>query len=113
MVMIDFDYAFTRVNYRLDLDTQPKDRKLAFLAGLEAVCTAKTPQLCELRAWLKSTIEEDESIPMRSNREVVEVKKIKGGTYQHEKIRCGKSTCKCAKGTLHEPYWYRSRLISN
>ena len=104
--MIDFDHAFTRVDYRLELDTQSKDQKLAFLAGLEAVCTADTPKLCELRDWLKSTIEEDEPVPTRRDREVVEVKKIKGVTYQHEKIRCGKVTCKCARGTLHGPYWY-------
>ena len=112
--MIDFDQAFTRVDYRLELETQPKDQKLAFLAGLEAVCAADTPKLCELRDWLKSTIEEAEPILTRSdsqsdrgtNREVVEVKKIKGVTYQHEKIRCGNPTCKCAKGSLHGPYWY-------
>jgi len=104
--MFDFDHAFTRVDYRLELADQPKDQKLAFLAGLAAVCTAKTPKLCELRDWLESTIEEDEPIPTRSDREIVEVKNIKGVTYQHEKIKCGKPTCKCAKGTLHGPYWY-------
>jgi len=64
-----------------------------------------TPALNELRDWLKSIIE-PLPVPTRSDREVVEIKKIKGVTYRHEKIRCGKPTCKCAKGSLHGPYWY-------
>lgn len=47
-------------------------------------------------------------LPMiqKANREVVDRKIIKGVNYQHELIKCGKKTCKCAKGELHGPYWY-------
>src|SRR6266581_173708 len=30
----------------------------------------------------------------------------KTGSLQEEWRRCGKSTCRCASGTLHGPYWY-------
>ena len=30
----------------------------------------------------------------------------KTGSLQAEWRRCGKSTCRCARGTLHGPYWY-------
>ena len=48
----------------------------------------------------------DPEIRQRSDREVVERKKVGHLTYQLERIRCGKQNCKCAKGALHGPYWY-------
>jgi Family of unknown function (DUF6788) len=41
-----------------------------------------------------------------SDREVVERKQVGRITYQLERVRCGKPTCKCLKGNLHGPYWY-------
>lgn len=29
-----------------------------------------------------------------------------GLTYEYERIRCGKPSCRCARGELHGPYWY-------
>src|SRR3954454_4639932 len=31
---------------------------------------------------------------------------LENKTYRLESIRCGKEKCKCARGTLHGPYWY-------
>jgi hypothetical protein len=42
----------------------------------------------------------------RQDREVVERKKVGNITYQLERVRCGKSNCRCGKGSLHGPYWY-------
>lgn len=41
-------------------------------------------------------------------REVVESKRIGDKIYQLERVRCGKSGCRCAgeNGELHGPYWY-------
>jgi hypothetical protein len=45
-------------------------------------------------------------IKERAGREVVERKLVGSITYQLERVRCGKSNCKCATGELHGPYWY-------
>lgn len=40
---------------------------------------------------------------------VAEVRPSKsgGGSYVHQYTKCGKPTCRCAKGgKLHGPYWY-------
>ena len=41
-------------------------------------------------------------------REVVEVRHLGDRLYQLERVRCGKTGCKCAgvNGELHGPYWY-------
>jgi hypothetical protein len=41
-------------------------------------------------------------------REVVKTQRIGDHLYQLERVRCGKTGCKCAgkNGTLHGPYWY-------
>ena len=44
-----------------------------------------------------------------AGREVVEVRRTRRGSYQLERIRCGKPTCRCARGgpgSGHGPYWY-------
>ncbi len=106
--MIDLGQAFARVDYRIEIDEASEDQKRVFLAGLTAICSDRTPALNELRDWLQSTLAEEEfEVPTRGDREVVERKKTDGGCYQLEKIRCGKPNCKCAKGELHGPYWYR------
>ncbi|HZS48417.1 MAG TPA: DUF6788 family protein [Blastocatellia bacterium] len=49
---------------------------------------------------------EELKIPERAGREVVQREKVGHITYQLERIRCGKTNCKCAAGELHGPYWY-------
>lgn len=41
-------------------------------------------------------------------REVVEARHLGDRLYQLERVRCGKTGCKCAgeQGELHGPYWY-------
>lgn len=48
----------------------------------------------------------DPEIRSRPDREVIERSRVGNITYQLERVRCGKSNCKCAKGALHGPYWY-------
>ena len=55
---------------------------------------------------LESRMVADPVIRERQDREVVERKKVGSITYQLERVRCGKANCKCAKGSLHGPYWY-------
>jgi hypothetical protein len=55
---------------------------------------------------LESQMVAEAEIRERPDREVVERKKVGSITYQLERIRCGKANCKCAKGSLHGPYWY-------
>ena len=44
----------------------------------------------------------------RPGREIVERRTDYASrtTYQLERIRCGKPTCRCARGAGHGPYWY-------
>ena len=46
------------------------------------------------------------TIRERADREVVKREKVGHITYQLERVRCGKTNCKCVSGELHGPYWY-------
>lgn len=78
-------------------------------------------ELLLLRAYLDQRIAATESevvpVPPKAGRQVVAVAREGRITYQHELVRCGKPTCRCAAGQLHGPYWYRyyrrgRRLVS-
>jgi hypothetical protein len=45
-------------------------------------------------------------IPVKPGRELVEESRRGARCYRLEKTRCGKKTCRCARGELHGPYWY-------
>lgn len=47
-----------------------------------------------------------DSIPVKPGRELVEVSHQGARCYRLEKTRCGKKSCRCARGELHGPYWY-------
>jgi len=75
----------------------------------------KLSSLRERRARIDAEIEELEAQLDAQERagqngaEVLEVESARGGgSYVLQKVRCGKSTCRCAKpgGELHGPYWY-------
>lgn len=78
------------------------------IAGLPL---AEKQKLC---TWLGEIIaaelvaDEPLEIPVKSNREVVEQRRVGSVVYQLELVRCGKPTCKCAgpAGKKHGPYWY-------
>lgn len=50
--------------------------------------------------------EDLDQIPVKSGRELVVVKRQGARCYRLEKIKCGKKSCRCARGELHGPYWY-------
>ena len=75
----------------------------------------KLAALRERRARIDAEIEQLEAQLDAQERtgqkgaEVLEVEPARGGgSYVLQKVRCGKSTCRCARagGELHGPYWY-------
>ena len=88
--------------------TNGLDKAIAQAEGLSL------EELQELQKWLQGWIalkgqerqEQELQIRQRADREVVGVRKAKGGYYQLEYIKCGKPKCKCTKGKGHGPYWY-------
>lgn len=66
-----------------------------------------------LLSWLSQLLTEKEQqldnqaqFISKPNREVVEQKQEGHITYQLERVKCGKKSCKCMRGKLHGPYWY-------
>lgn len=53
--------------------------------------------------WLERLDDEWEPPQDENTIEVVKVGKV---SYLCQKVKCGKKSCKCAKGDLHGPYWY-------
>ncbi|HEY9404971.1 MAG TPA: DUF6788 family protein [Pyrinomonadaceae bacterium] len=76
----------------------------------QAVRKLSLAQLKRLDEWLHEVIlKADESaqaerIPTR--KQIVDDHTVENKTYRLEVIRCGKETCKCARGKPHGPYWY-------
>ncbi len=52
---------------------------------------------------------QEESAEKKSRRDVIDVVKKGGWTYQLESVRCGKEGCHCNEGQGHGPYWYGYR----
>jgi len=70
---------------------------------------AMTPkQLVELDSWLHNLITTKTAVSQHKSgkREVMKQYPEARRTYRLERVRCGKESCKCAKGALHGPYWY-------
>ena len=103
----DIQQAFARVDYRLELISQPLGHKQQMLAVLEVVSAGEiTPALTELRDWLAGVVAaemEEFEVPAKPGREVVQQQRRGGSLYQLEKVKCGKSACKSCP---HGPYWY-------
>ena len=76
------------------------------------------PEKQAVYEWLGTQIDLERSLPedqSTANSEgsasaIVESRTHDGKTFQFEKRRCGKASCKCAIGDLqdtgHGPYWY-------
>ena len=78
------------------------------LARVKSDCLLLTHQeRVKLRDWLNEAIASDEveifDAPIKSNREVVEIRREGAVVYQLEKVRCGKGRCRSCP---HGPYWY-------
>jgi len=65
------------------------------------------------RAWIDARISELESLllaeEVKGKENVADIMPAKngGGSYVLQYTKCGKPTCRCAKGgKLHGPYWY-------
>ena len=67
-------------------------------------------QLRKLDEWLHELIiraeDADRVEQSLSRKQTVAERTLDNKTYRLESIRCGKETCKCARGKLHGPYWY-------
>jgi hypothetical protein len=66
-------------------------------------------QLRKLDEWLHELIKKAEGtdrVSRSSRKETLVEQTLDNRTYRLESIRCGKETCKCARGKLHGPYWY-------
>lgn len=86
-----------------DQKTRKRVNHLLHLVDLNAYERLKD-ELLQWRDQLEPA--EEVSPPARAEKEVIEIIRKPKVTYQLELIRCGKKTCKCAKGVLHGPYWY-------
>jgi hypothetical protein len=73
----------------------------------QAVRLLSFGQLRKLDEWLHELISKAERIEQSSSRkQAVAERNLDNKTYRLEGVRCGKKTCKCARGRLHGPYWY-------
>jgi hypothetical protein len=79
------------------------------LVASQVISGASNDELAETAAAIEAELTR-RALADRDGRgrgEVVEERPAPaGGTYRLEKVRCGKSNCRCAAGRLHGPYWY-------
>jgi hypothetical protein len=80
---------------------------------MQSDITSELEALKDERSRIDARIFELENLllaeEVRSENTVAEVRPAKGrgGSYVLQYIKCGKPTCRCAKGgKLHGPYWY-------
>lgn len=59
-----------------------------------------------LRELIRSTEEAARAEKSSALKRAVAERTVDDRTYRLESIRCGKESCKCARGKLHGPYWY-------
>jgi hypothetical protein len=75
-----------------------------------AVRALSPSQLRKLDVWLHELIkraEESASTEQSSSgKQTLREGTLDNQTYRLESIRCGKGSCRCARGDLHGPYWY-------
>jgi hypothetical protein len=79
---------------------------------MQADITSKLEALRDERARIDARISELETLllaeEVQAKDGVAEIRPAaKGESYVRQMVRCGKPTCRCAKGgKLHGPYWY-------
>jgi hypothetical protein len=74
-------------------------------------------QLRKLDEWLHGVIRKAEAMDQKkqssSRKQTAAESTLDNQTYRLESIRCGKPSCKCARGKLHGPYWYRYTSVED
>ena len=78
------------------------------LLSAQAISAASVGELAELAEAIEAELTR-RALAERADQddtEVVEVRAAPAGCYRLEKVKCGKPNCRCARGTLHGPYWY-------
>lgn len=80
---------------------------------MQASITSEIEALKDKRARIDARISELENLllaeEVKDKDTVAEIRQAKsrGGSYVLQYTKCGKPTCRCAKGgKLHGPYWY-------
>lgn len=69
--------------------------------------------LARLIADLQAELEARQApIPVAPGRAVVETQRAGSVTDRLEYVRCGKPGCRCTRGQLHGPYWYRYQRVN-
>jgi hypothetical protein len=67
-------------------------------------------QLIKLNQWLHELIRSLEEAKRAeqsfARKQTISERALDNRTYRLESIRCGKDSCKCARGKLHGPYSY-------
>lgn len=90
---------------------------MRFIQIKHAVRLLPPSQLRKLDEWLHELIrgaEETERVEQSALRkQTASELALDNQTYRLESIRCGKEKCKCARGTLHGPYWYSYTRIKD
>jgi hypothetical protein len=75
-----------------------------------SVRALKPKQLVKLDVWLHTLLEAKELMEHErrnsKQREILKANQTTHKSYRLESVRCGKPGCKCARGELHDPYWY-------
>lgn len=68
-------------------------------------------ELRQLDRYLHELLQEIEAVrgqemPVKQDTEILDERKLGSRTYRLQRIKCGKTSCKCASGERHGPYWY-------
>jgi hypothetical protein len=81
-------------------------------AILTAARRLDSDELYQLVAELQAEHEARQRvIPVAHGRAVVETHRAGAVTDRLEYVRCGKDGCRCTRGQLHGPYWYRYQRV--
>jgi hypothetical protein len=79
---------------------------------LEAARKLDDNALAQLISRLQAELEtRQEKIPVSPGRTVVDTQRSGAVTDRLEYVRCGKPGCRCERGQLHGPYWYRYQRV--
>ncbi|MEM9449890.1 MAG: DUF6788 family protein [Cyanobacteria bacterium P01_E01_bin.6] len=86
----------------------PSSLLTAIEPQLQELSITELKRLQKIIAQLIKSQEDNTPDYCKPGRQILDHRRIGRTTYQLEKIKCGKPTCRCAQknGDLHGPYWY-------